>query len=108
MLGETSSHEVYVQTPPAPVINLIASDKAQATTSIYEWLRGVSQIESGPMDIQSADQVNLEAYGVYYDDIARIDCRLEVHASVYVPICIGAGAVTGNVVTPRSELLRPE
>jgi hypothetical protein len=61
MLAETSSHEVYVQTPHAPVIKLIAPDEAEATTTIHEWLRGVNKIESGPMDIQSGDQVNLEA-----------------------------------------------
>jgi hypothetical protein len=106
MLGETSSHEVYVQTPHAPVINLIAADEAQATTTIHEWLRGVSKIESRPMDIQSGDQVNLEAYGVYYDDIARIEGEWRFTHRVYVPIYIGAGAVMGDVVTPRSDLLR--
>jgi hypothetical protein len=108
MLAETSLHEVYVQTPHAPVIKLIAPDVAQATTTIHEWLRGVSRIDSGPMDIQSGDQVNLEAYGVYYDDIARIDGEWKFTHRLYVPIYIGAGAVTGDVVTGRSELLRSE
>jgi hypothetical protein len=106
MLKGTSTSEVLIQTPHAPVINLIAPDRAQATTTIHEWIRGVSPIDSA--DGQTGDEVNFEAYGIYYDDIARIDGEWKFTHRLHVPVYIATGAVTGDVVTPRSGLLRPE
>jgi hypothetical protein len=58
------------------------------------------------IDIQQGDQANQELYGVYYDDIARIDSEWKFTHRLCVPIYISSGCVTGDVVTPRSRLLR--
>jgi hypothetical protein len=104
MLKGTSTSEVLIQTPHAPVINLIAPDRAQATTTIHELIRGISPIDSA--DGQTGDEVNFEAYGVYYDDIARIDGEWKFTHRRHVPIYVATGAITGEVVTPRSDLRR--
>jgi hypothetical protein len=101
MLKGTSTSEVMIQTPHAPVINLVGSDRAQATTTIHEWIRGVS-----PVDGNKGDQINFEAYGVYFDDVTRIDGEWKFTHRLYRLIYEGNGAVTGDVVTQRSDLLR--
>jgi hypothetical protein len=103
MLKGTATSEVMIQTPHAPVINLIAADRAQATTTIHEWIRGVS-----PVDSSKGDQINFEAYGVYYDDIGRIDGEWKFTHRQYRLIYDCNGAVTGDVLTQRSDLLRTE
>ena len=50
----------------------------------------------------------MDVYGVYYDDLARIDGGWKFTHRLWVPIYVGTEAVTGAVVTPRSELLRQE
>jgi hypothetical protein len=107
MLEGTSSFEMMIQTPHAPVINLVDSDQARATTTIHEWMRGVTQIDSATIDVHKGDQTNQEFYGVYYDDIARIDGEWKFTHRLYVPIYSASGCVTGDVLTPRSDLLRP-
>ena len=108
MLRSTSTLELLIQTPHAPVIRLIGSDKAQATTTIQERMRGITAVDSAGLDIQSGGQINQELSGIYYDDIARIDGEWKFTRRLFVPICLTAGGVTGEVVTPRSGLLRPE
>lgn len=108
MLRSTSTLELLIQTPHAPVIRLIGSDKAQATTTIQERMRGITAVDTAGLDIQPGGQINQELYGIYYDDIARIDDEWKFTRRLFVPICLTAGAVTGEVVTPRSGLLRPE
>jgi hypothetical protein len=106
MLAGSSTSELLIQTPHAPVIKLIGSGKAQATTTIHEWIRGIGRVDN--VDHQKGDVMNLEQYGVYYDDIARIDGEWKFAHRLFVPIYVGSGCVTGDVVTPRSGLLRPE
>jgi hypothetical protein len=83
----------------------MSADEAQATTTIHEWARGITPIDT-TLDIQQGDQANQELYGVYYDDIARIDSEWKFTHRLCVPIYISSGRVTGDVVTPRSRLLR--
>jgi hypothetical protein len=99
MLEGTSRGEFMIQTASSPVVNLIGSDKAQATTTVHELMRGVT-------DVQTGDQVNWDMYGVYYDDIARIDGEWKFTHRLYAPIYTEMGALTGDVLTPRSGLLR--
>ncbi len=108
MLRSTVTLELLIQTPHAPVINLTGSDQAQATTTIHERMRGVTPVDSAALDVESGGQINQELYGVYYDDVARIDGEWKFTHRLFVPICVAAGAVTGQLVTPRSGLLRPE
>jgi hypothetical protein len=101
MLEGTSAGEFMIQTASAPVINLIASDRAQATTTVQELMRGVTAVLTG-------EQLNSVLYGVYYDDVARISGEWKFTHRLYKPIYAATGALTGDVVTPRSELLRTE
>src|SRR5262245_8344465 len=84
MLTETSSLQVLIQTAHAPVINLIAPDKAQATTTIHEWIRGVTPIDAPGLDVHKGDSDNQEFYGIYYDDIPDRR-RVEVHPPAIRP-----------------------
>ena len=101
MLEGTSTAEFMIQTASSPVINLLGSDKAQATTTVQEMMRGVTAVLTGEV-------LNSTLYGVYYDDIARIDGEWKFTHRLYVPIYAETGALTGDVVTPRSGLLRAE
>jgi hypothetical protein len=73
-------------------------------------MRGVTSVEGVVAGdaVQKGDEINLEVYGIYYDDITRIDSDWKFTHRLYVPIYIATGAVTGEVVTPRSELLRTQ
>jgi hypothetical protein len=106
MLEPTSTIEMIIQTPHASVINLIDSDQAHATTTIHEWIRGVTQIDSAAIDVQKGEETNQEFYGIYYDDVARMEGEWKFTHRVYVPIYAATGCVTGTVLTPRSDLLR--
>jgi hypothetical protein len=113
MLEGTTGMEAVIQTAHAPVINLITPDKAQATSTFHEWIRGVAPIDTTDglgddpvIEARKGDQINMEEYGVYYDDIARIDGEWKFTHRLAVLIYVGPGPVTGDVLTPRSELLR--
>jgi len=47
-----------------------------------------------------------EQYGIYFDDLARIDDDWKFTHRLFVPLYVGAGCVTGDVLTQRSDLLR--
>jgi hypothetical protein len=101
MLEGTSTGEFMIQTASSPVINLIGSDQAQATTTVQELMRGVTAVLTGEL-------LNSTLYGIYYDDVARIDGVWRFTHRLYVPIYAISDALTGDLVTPRSGLLRPE
>ncbi|MDT5350096.1 MAG: hypothetical protein QOH91_3383 [Mycobacterium sp.] len=98
MLTATTAYGLLIQTPHASVITLTGTDQAQATTTIHEFIRGDAV----------ADSPNLEQYGIYYDDVARIDGEWKFARRLFVPIYAGTGRVTGDLLTPRSALLRPD
>jgi hypothetical protein len=92
------------------MITLVPPDRAQATTTIHEWGRGVSSIDGvvAGDHVQTGAEIKLEVYGIYYDDLARIDGEWKFTHRLYVPIYVGTGAVTSDVVTSRSQLLRTQ
>jgi hypothetical protein len=52
--------------------------------------------------------VNFEQYGIYYDDVARLDDGLwKFTHRLFVPIYVNSGCVTGDAITQRTALLRP-
>ena len=113
MLKGTSTSGLLIQTPHAPVIKLIDPDKAQATTTIHEWNRMLSPLDNtdagdAVFQVGKGEEINQEAYGVYFDDIARIDGKWKFIHRSYALIYICTGPVTGDVVTPRSGLLRAQ
>jgi SnoaL-like domain len=104
ILRATSAQDLLIQTAHCSVITLIDADRAQATTSIHEFARGV-----GVADSQlggSGRESNFEQYGIYFDDFARIGGEWKFTHRLFVPIYVGKGCVTGDVLTQRSALLR--
>jgi hypothetical protein len=94
MLCATNTYDLLIQTPHAPVVTLTGADRAAATTTIHEFIR-------------DGAGANFEQYGIYYDDVARIDDEWKFTHRLFVPIYAGSGCVTGDCLTPRSALLRP-
>ncbi len=70
-LESTTSYDVLIQTPHSSVITLTAVDRASATTTIHELTRGVVSADSEFG--KAGAEINLEQYGIYHDDLARID-----------------------------------
>ena len=103
-LTPTTSYDVLIQTPHSSVITLIDADQASATTTVHELTRGVGLADS--TFGAAGTEINLEQYGVYYDDFARIEGEWKFSRREFVPIYIGPGQVTGHVFTPRSDLVR--
>jgi hypothetical protein len=106
VLKATATSGVLIQTASAPVIRLTGPDRAQATITVHELVRGATVIDS-TYGAEGAE-LNFEQYGVYFDDIARTGGEWKFTHRLFVPIYMCAGCVTGDVVTQRSALLRPE
>jgi hypothetical protein len=66
--------------------------------------RGVTETASELGD--SGAQINVDTYGIYYDDIARTDGKWKFTHRRFVPFYLETGRVTGDVLTQRSKLLR--
>jgi SnoaL-like domain len=95
ILRGTTSYDLLIQTAHSPVVTMIDADHARSTTTIHEFIREAPGAEN-----------NLEQYGIYYDDISRIDGSWKFTHRVFVPIYVGRGCVTGDLITGRSALLR--
>lgn len=103
-LRATSMSDLLIQTAHNSVIKLTASDRAEATTTIHEFARGklVGDSELG----ESGADSNFEQYGIYFDDVARIGGEWKFTYRLFVPVYVGQGCVTGDVLTGRTGLLR--
>jgi hypothetical protein len=76
------------------VVELTGPDRAKATTTIHEMVRaGTGEAET-----------NFEQYGIYHDEVARLDLGWRFTRRLFVPLYANRGAVRGDVVTPRSTL----
>jgi SnoaL-like domain len=105
MLSATTTYDLLIQTPHSPVITLTGVHQAEAITTIHEVIRGAPKAESA--GAESGSELNLEQYGIYFDDLARIDGEWKFTHRLFVPFYVGSGRVTGDVLMPRSALLRP-
>lgn len=103
-LAQTTTSELLIQTPHSPVIEL-AGTRARATTTIHEFVRSIS-LSDTPLGEKGAVQ-NLEQWGIYFDDCLKIDDEWKFAHRLFVPMYVGHDVVTGRVLTPRTELLRP-
>jgi hypothetical protein len=99
----TSATELLIQTPSSPVIELLGPQRAQATTTIHEFDRGFAVHDGayGP----AGSEINFEQYGIYFDALAKLEGHWKFTHRVFVPLYVGPGCVTGQVMTPRSDLL---
>jgi hypothetical protein len=101
-LRPTTASDILIQTPHSPVVTLTGADAARATTTIHEINRGTV-----PMTSELGDRgtpINADMYGIYYDDIARVDGEWKFTHRLFVPFYMVSGCVSGDVLTARSEL----
>jgi hypothetical protein len=101
-----TTFEILVQTAMCPAVTFTDADRAMATTTIHEMNRSVTEI--GSELASTGEQMNLDMHGIYYDDIARIGGEWKFTHRLFTPIYISPGAVTGDVMTPRADLLRAD
>jgi hypothetical protein len=104
-LRQTSSYDLLIQTPHSSVITFTGADHAKATTTIHELVRGTASADTAFGE--SGTETNVDHYGVYYDDFARTCGEWKFTRRVFVSFYVQGAAVTGDVFTPRSALLRP-
>jgi hypothetical protein len=104
-LRATSSYDLLIQTPHSSVVTFAGTHQAHATTTIHEFIRGMAIAET-TLDVTGAES-NFEQYGIYFDDLARIDGSWKFTHRLFVPVYVGRNCVTGDVLTQRSALLRP-
>jgi hypothetical protein len=105
-LRETGpSSELLVQTATSPVVTLVNDDRARATTTIHEFVRGTTVMDSelGP----KGSPINFEDYGIYYDEVSRLGDEWKFTHRVFVPTYLGHDCVTGDVPIGREELRAP-
>ena len=105
-LRQTTSSDLLIQTPHSSVITLTGSDRAKATTTIHELVRGV--LPAASKLGEAGAEVNIDQYGIYYDDLERIDGEWKFTRRVFVPVLMNIGSVNGDVFTQRSALLEPD
>jgi hypothetical protein len=103
-LADTTGYDLLIQTAHQPVIRFAGPEQAQATTTVHELMRGESQTDSALG--QAGTPVNAEQYGIYYDDVAKLDGVWKFTHRLFVPVYLQSDCVTGQVLTPRSSLLR--
>jgi ketosteroid isomerase-like protein len=99
----TITSELLIQTPHCPVIELTGPDSARATTTIHEFSKGTA-VEDGPFGPQGAE-INFQDYGIYYDDLARIDGEWKFTHRHFVPTYLESGVVNGEAPIERSRLI---
>jgi ketosteroid isomerase-like protein len=96
MMRGTPTDSLLVQTPHASVITLTDNDHARATTTIHELIRGMSG-HGLPSD--------LEHYGVYIDEIERIDGDWKFTHRLFVLLYRGEGS-PAEILVPRISPIR--
>ena len=91
--------DVLIQTASGPVIELLGPDRAAATTNIREIIRGTITVggEWGPAGAEN----NVDQYGIYFDEISKIDGTWKFTRRVFVPILVASGAVVGDITSGR-------
>ncbi len=104
ILTATSSHDLLIQTPRSSVITLTDAHHARATTTIHDFVRGTA-LADNKFD-ETGTENNFEQYGIYFDDLARVDGSWKFTHRLFAPIYLGSGCVTGDLLIQRSALLR--
>jgi hypothetical protein len=99
----TATVELLVQTPHCPVITLLDSDAARATTTVHEFTKGTAA-EDGPFG-PAGTEIGEQHYGIYYDEVARLAGDWKFTHRVFVPIYLESGCATGDLPIERARLL---
>ena len=88
----------------AIVIDLQGADQAQATSTIHEMGRGASPSPDGS---ETDLWLNWSHYGIYYDDIVKIDGEWKFARRFCQPLLyVGEDAVPGDAIASRTQLVR--
>jgi ketosteroid isomerase-like protein len=103
-LVQTSGNDLLILTAQPPVIRLVGTGQAQATTTVYELSRGEAHADSTLGE--AGTPRNHELYGIYYDDVAKFGGEWKFTHRLFVPVYLRTDCVTGEVLTPRSAILR--
>jgi hypothetical protein len=104
-LVQSTRNDLLIVTAQPPVIRLVGAGQAQATTIVYELSRGEAHADSTLGE--AGTPRNHELYGIYYDEVAKLDGEWKFTHRLFVPMYVRTGCVTGEVLAPRSALLRP-
>jgi SnoaL-like domain len=97
------SLDVLIQTPHSPVIDLLSLDLAKATTTIHEMFLGT--LVGASAYGEAGTEVNIDQYGIYFDDVAKVEGQWKFTHRYFAPCLIAQGRLSGDVVAQRP--LRP-
>lgn len=89
------------------MIRLLGPASALATTTIREFVRSAGVPDLPVDEGGTVLPENFEQWGIYVDEIAKLDGDWKFTRRLFVPMYVGPGVVTGQTMTPRSDLLRP-
>jgi hypothetical protein len=104
-LAGTTGNDLLIQTAHPPVIRFLGPGRAQTTTTVHELVRG--EVPADSTLGEAGTPVNFEQYGIYYDDVAKLDGEWKFTHRLFVPVYLRTDCVTGQVLTPRFALSRP-
>src|SRR3954466_13907110 len=90
----SSALDVLIQTASNPLIELLAENRATARTNIREIIRGTSTNE-GPYG-PTGTAINVDQYGVYFDEISKFADLWKFTRRTFVPILIAQGTIAGD------------
>ncbi len=91
--------DVLIQTAAGPVVELLGPDRAVATTNIREIIRGTTTVDG--VGLPAGADINVDQYGIYFDEFKKIDGAWKFTRRVFVPILIASGPVVGDITTTR-------
>ena len=95
----STSLDVLIQTSSNPAIELLGPDRATATTNVREIIRGANS-QDGPFG-PAGNEINVDQYGIYFDDISKLDGAWKFTRRTVVPGLIAQGTIQGDIVTTR-------
>ena len=101
-LLKASESELLIQTASTPVIRLVDPDHAVASTTTTEVVRGTAGGDSALGE--AGEPIDIVQYGVYEDEIARVDGEWRFTRRCFVPLYIDQGVVNGQVIAQRASL----
>jgi hypothetical protein len=100
---ETAGAEVFMMTPHCPTITLVGPDAARASTTFQEFGRGTAA--GIPAPGSDSLEYNATTWGIYHDEIARVEGSWKFTHRRADLIYHESGGVTGDVLLPRASLL---
>jgi hypothetical protein len=103
-IAGSATLDVLIQTASNPVVELSGDVQASATTTIREMIRGTN-LEEGVFGA-AGSEINVDQFGIYYDELKKVDGRWVFTHRRFVPFLIATGTVAGDVVSAR-PLVRP-